>query len=111
MHSEGKSYPHNAYKPTGVTLSAAYTIDDTTGQLLRIDPGGAARDVNLPTDLDDSNVGLWYEIVNTADAAENLVVKTGATTVVTISQNEKAKVVYLGDGNWTHMGIVGIALT
>jgi hypothetical protein len=93
-----------------VTLTGNVVLDASYGNYLQFDPGGSARDVTLPAE--ETSNGMWYEILNTADAAENLVVKDDAgSTVVTISQNEKAKVVCDAGGTWSHMGIVSIALS
>lgn len=60
-----------------------------------LDPGGQNRDVTLPAEA--SSTGLSYLIVNTADAAEDLVVKDdGAATIITISQNEAGLVLCNG---------------
>lgn len=92
-----------------LTLTGNYTLDLKDGQCLRIDPGGSARDVTLSADWQKD--GLWVEITNAADAAEDLVVKDpAASTIVTISQNEKAKIAYTGSA-WVHFGIVTIALS
>lgn len=74
---------------TTATLSGAYTIGDVTpSQIYVLDPGGSARNVTLPSE----EVGAFFLIVNSADAAENLVIKgsDGSTTVCTIGQNEAA---------------------
>jgi hypothetical protein len=103
------SHPRRKNAIGVVTLTGALTLTDQYRQILRLDPGGSARDVNLPAEAISN--GLAFEIVNTADAAENLVVKDDAGgTVVTISQNEKATVVCDG-ATWYHTGIVSIALS
>lgn len=103
------SHPRAKNAIGAVTLAANLTLTDQYRQILRLDPGGSARDVTLPAE--ETSNGLAFEIVNTADAAENLVVKNDAGgTVVTISQNEKATVVCDGT-TWYHTGIVGIALS
>jgi hypothetical protein len=82
--------------------------------LIVFDPGGAARNVDLPGQaqgLPDSD-GVYFLIMNAADAAENLVVRNPAgATVVTLNQNERAWVVGTGGAAWTHMGVETIALT
>ena len=68
------------------TLAATKTFTDTDGPLQYLDPGGASRDVNLPAEASTNNP---FIIVNTADAAENLVVKSDApATIITIGQNQ-----------------------
>ena len=92
-----------------LTLAAALTLTAQYRKYLRIDPGGAARDVNLPAEATSNGLVFW--ILNAADAAENLVVKNdGGATIVTISQNERAMVVCDGT-SWYHMGIETIALS
>lgn len=91
------------------TLAGNATLTTASARYQRLDPGGAGRDVTLPAEADSK--GLAFLILNTADAAEDLTVKDdGASTVVTISQNEAALVVCNGT-SWVHMGIQSIALT
>lgn len=86
----------NRFRSSVQTLTAAVTIDRDSAQLLFLDPGGAARNVTMPT----AETGLFFWIQNTADAAEDLVIKNPATTTIgTISQNEGAFVVSDGT-NW-----------
>lgn len=109
---KGGAGPHQAfgrYAGAGITLAANLTLTDEHTNFLRIDPGGSARDVTLPAEA--TSEGAAFRILNTADAAENLVVKDDAgATVVTISQNEAAWVVCDGT-SWNHMGIESIALS
>lgn len=96
------------------TLTGTTQLTAKSSQLLRLDPGGANRNVDLPGPDQGiaDNEGLVFEILNTADAAESLTVRNPAGgTVVTISQNEKCRVVGTGGTSWTHMGIQTIALT
>lgn len=95
------------------TLAADLQLTAKSSQILKLDPGGSARNVTLPGE--DQGVadtdGLAFEIVNAADGLEDLVVKDPAgSTVVTISQNEKARVVGTGAQAYAHLGIVSIAL-
>lgn len=92
-----------------VTLAGNLTLTRQYRSVLRLDPGGAGRIVTLPAEAGSD--GFAYEIVNTADAAEDLTVKDdGGSTIVTISQNEKATVVCDGS-SWYHTGIITIALS
>ena len=91
-----------------MTLAANLALTNQYRRLLRLDPGGAHRDVTLPAEALSN--GLEFEILNTADAAENLVIKSDApATIVTISQNEKCRIACDGT-TWYHMGIQTIAL-
>lgn len=68
------------------TASAAITYTLASPQVNFIDPGGASRDVTFPATRGASVV--WV-VLNTADAAENLVIKDpAANTLVTVNQNE-----------------------
>ena len=83
------------------TLSGDKTVSRTDSQRQVLDPGGAGRNVDLPADEE----GLEYVIVNTADGAEDLTVRDSDTnTVVTVSQNESARVMNTGDGYVTLLG-------
>lgn len=91
------------------TLSGALTMDGTYGNIVKLDPGGAHRDVTLPAEEGRSGALFW--IVNAADAAENLVVKDdAANTIVTINQNESAVVSCNGTA-WSLVAVVAIALS
>lgn len=92
-----------------LTLSGDLELTAQHRKYLRIDPGGMARNVDLPAE--GVSNGLVFVITNTADAAENLVVRNDTpATVVTISQNESATVVCDGV-TWYHLGIHTIALS
>ncbi len=91
------------------TLTGNLTLDMSYQNHLRLDPGGSARDVTLPAEAGRN--GAWFRILNTADAAENLVVKDdGGSTIVTVSHNEAVIVVCDGT-SWVHMGIESISLS
>lgn len=96
------------------TLTGTHQLTAKSGNFQRLDPGGSARNVDLPGQaqgLPDSD-GVYFLIMNAADAAENLVVRNPAgATVVTLNQNERAWVVGTGGAAWTHMGVETIALT
>lgn len=81
------------------TLAGALTIDRDSSHIMVLDPGGATRVVTLPA----NEKGLWWIIVNAADAAEDLTINDPtATTRGTISQNEIAIVVM--DGTRSYVG-------
>lgn len=96
--------------PNGIedlTLTADLTIDLTYGNRLRIDPGGAHRDVTLPAHRN----GLNYHIVNTANAAENLVIKDSeGNAQLTLNQDESV-IIQSNGSDWKHMGVVTVAQT
>ena len=81
------------------TLTGAVTLTDQSSQFLLLDPGGATRVVTLPA----AENGLFFYIVNTADAAEDLTVSDGST-VATLNQNDAAW--FVSDGtDWYCMGV------
>jgi hypothetical protein len=97
----------NGYKDE--TLTGTFTLTNKSAHHQRLDANGADRNVVLPAE--ETNRGDWYEIINTAAGAFNLVIQNDAlVTVVTVNQNEKCKVICNGTA-WTHMGVETIALT
>jgi len=90
-------------------LSGNITLNETYPNRLKLDPNGGNRDVTL--DAVATSNGLWYQIVNSADAAENLVVKNvGGDTIVTINQNEEA-IVWCDGTAWIRYRVATIALS
>jgi len=93
------------------TLSGNLTLTAKHPMILKLDPGGASRDVTLEAEAGCPGRVRW--IVNAADVGgENLVVKddSGVTTIATINQNESA-VVYCDGTAWTLIAVVAIALS
>lgn len=81
-----------------VSADVTLTVDSPTLQI--IDPGGAGRNVALPSP--SSSKGLVFIIHNATDGTagtEVLTVKDGTTTVVTPDTNEAA-VVYCDGSAW-----------
>jgi len=99
------------------TLIGTKVIGDADSMMLKMDPGGAHRDVTLPAEADVTPSGRMYWIINAADAAENLVIKNdGGGTIATANQNESALVYNAGKSNgvessWVLVAIIGIALS
>lgn len=91
------------------TLTGNIALDATYPLVLKLDPGGSARDVTL--DAVATAEGLVRRIVNAADAAENLVVKNVAgSTIGTINQNEQGEF-YCDGSAWSLIAISTIALS
>lgn len=89
-------------KALTLTLGAAFTIDADAPPVINLDPGGAGRNVTLPTEEE----GLCFLINNIADAAEDLTIKNPATTTIgTVSQNEAGLAICAG-GVW-YLRLVG----
>ena len=91
------------------TLSGNLTVGLTHPNLMKLDPGGSSRDVTLPAVA--GAVGRLYEIVNAADASENLVCKNvGGDTIGTVNQNEEG-LFYCDGSSWALVCIRTIALS
>jgi hypothetical protein len=71
-------------------LTGNLTLNNGLPPVVILDPGGAGRDVLLPNVANSRDEVMV--IVNDADAAETLTVKThdDVTTVGTVAQNERA---------------------
>lgn len=95
---------------TGITLDGTLTVDKTYPNIIKVDPGGANRDVTLDAES-DAYEDLVRIIVNAADAAENLVCKDAdGNTIATINQNEAALLVMKSNA-WTLVFVFTIALS
>ena len=96
--------------PQTLTGTLTLTLAEYNCNFLKLDPGGASRNVLLWPELDMKGATVF--IVNGADAAENLVLKedTGTTTIATVNQNEGAWIQCDGT-NWGLLCIVTIALS
>lgn len=97
------------------TLTGTRLLLQSDPIVLKLDPGGAHRDVTLDgtTTGAGGRTGGGRLIVNAADAAENLVVKNASgSTIVTINQNEAALVMQdSSSGAWTLVCVWTIALS
>ena len=90
------------------TLTGDITLDATYPNTLKLDPGGSARNIALPTAANFE--GVTWRIINAADTTENLVVKEGSTTIGTINQNEQGEF-YCDGSSWALVCITTIALS
>jgi len=91
------------------TLTAALTLDVTYPNVCKFDPGGAHRNVTL--DAVAKAAGVTRRIINSADAAENLVVlNAAADTIGTINQNDQGEF-YCDGATWVLICITVIALS
>lgn len=80
---------HRMRVATAETLTGTRTLTATeviNYGVWSLDPGGAARDLVLPSAT--SSAGEILMVVNTADAAETITVKTGETTVCEVGQDQ-----------------------
>lgn len=86
------------------TLAGTLTMTKNSPRMLVLDPGGANRKVLLPPEAD--SFGVAIDIANTADMAEDLQIRDDgdATTICTISQNERGRVFCNGVAWYGHTG-------
>lgn len=87
------------------TLAGNETLTHFSAQLQALDPGGSSRDLTLPAEGGEDH-GYFFVLLNTADAAESLVVKDAdANTIATIPQNGWG-IVYNDSGAWAQLAVV-----
>lgn len=86
------------------TLSADKVLSATDANWQSIDPGGAARNVDLPAE----EAGLIFMIGNRADAAEAITVRadSAGATLATLSQDDVGMFVSDGTG-WMAFKVAG----
>lgn len=85
------------------TMAGTVVLTVASPPIQLLDPGGAARNLDLPAEADSE--GLVFLISNEADAAEVITVRNdGGGTVCTPAQNEAA-IVFCDGTTWT--GLVG----
>src|SRR3990167_1050641 len=99
---------YNRYRTIKQTLGATFTGDADMPHVWFLDPGGAGRTVLLPAETD----GLFYTIVNTADADEDLTVKEDAnvTTIGVIERGESMSF-YSNGTTWYSKSAEGVLQT
>lgn len=90
-----------------MSLETAVTADYPIGQnfppLLYLDPNGGAKDVLLPAEAGAKD--QVFIVVNTADAAENIVLKddSDTTTIATLNQGDTC-MVHCDGTQWRQIG-------
>ncbi len=89
---------------TSITLDGAFTVTKAYPSIIKVDPGGAGRDVTLDAEADSK--GLFRMIINMADAAESLTVKDdAANTICVIAQNQLA-IVHCNGSAWVEVATI-----
>lgn len=85
------------------TLSGDKTLSENSAPIQSIDPGGAARNVDLPS----ADTHQFYVIGNRADAAENITVRNSSdSTINTLNQDDVG--LYFYDGTaWMSIQTAG----
>ena len=89
-----------------VTIAGDTTLTYRSASMLKIDPGGAGRNITLPA----PRAGGYFRITHAADADEGLVVGYGGSTVATVGRNERCEF-FVESGSWTFDCIETIALS
>lgn len=87
------------------TLAAQDTLTLAQPRVHHLDPGGADRDVLLPTEA--TAIGIQITVKNTADADEKLVVKEDADTTVQANLGPGQTGTFTSDGTSWHVGFPG----
>lgn len=109
-HLKGGQGPHcgvSRFSGAAIEMSGTLTLSLGYANLLRIDAGGSARQLNLPAEATSN--GAWFEILNTG--GETITIKDdGGSTIVSLATLEKVTVVCDGT-SWVHMGIITVALS
>lgn len=107
----------NFFSGATETLAADKVLGAADAMIVKLDPGGSARDVTLPAESSIGPQGGMFWVINAADAAENLVVKNDAgDTIATANQNESVLVYNAGqsggvESSWVLVAVVSIALS
>lgn len=71
----------------GGTMTGTTAIPNTAHSVLVFDPGGAARNLDLPAADNAVNRGRVFWVFNLADAAETITVRNnGGATIMTVAQ-------------------------
>lgn len=85
------------------TLSGDKTLTTSDATVQNIDPGGGARNVDLPAE----EAGLVFVIGNRADAAEDITVRDDAdSTILTLNQDDVGYFISDGTG-WVALETAG----
>jgi hypothetical protein len=91
------------------TLSGDLTLTTDYPLVVKLDPGGSARDVTL--EAESGAAGRFRLIVNSADNPEIITVKDdGAATISTPTQNQAA-LVYCDGTSWTEIAVFTISFS
>lgn len=88
------------HKPAVQTLTGTTVIAADMPSMLALDPGGAARNVDMAAVTAQGMEGKIWIVINAADAAEVITIRdAAAATIVTLTQNECAVIMVAG-GVW-----------
>lgn len=84
------------------TLSGDVDLDELSANILRVDPGGSNRNVDLPAE--ETSDGLPFFILNVADAAENITVRNDAGSTIVVLGRYEGAIVGCDGSNWKVYG-------
>lgn len=92
--------------PFRATLAGTFVVTNDMPSVLALDPGGAARNVDMPAEEALGMEGKLWIVINTADAAEVITLRNDAAgTIGTLTQNETAQLMVVG-GVWKLLGVM-----
>lgn len=92
-------------RPDTETLADDKVLVDADAAIQFLDPGGAAREVELPAEGNDNHPFL---IVNTADAAEALTVKDDSGGTIGTVARDEAKLFVSNGSVWRQLTTGGV---
>lgn len=88
------------------TLTATFVVTNDMASLLVLDPGGGARNVDMPAEEAVGMEGKLWIVINAADALEVITLRNDAAgTIGTLTQNETAQLMVVG-GVWKLLGVM-----
>jgi hypothetical protein len=87
-------------------MTGTETWDNTYKNIQRLDPNGA-RTIKLPPEQE----GLWFKIINFADAAETITIQDDAAGAVETCDQNEAIELYCDGTSWFVLAIYTIAIT
>lgn len=98
---------HNIFRgaPETRTAAADIVLTEKSPMIQFIDPGGAARNVDLPAEA--VSKGLVFLISNQADAAEVLTIRDDSATTIATPTQAEAAILFCNGVTWS--GLVGPA--
>lgn len=91
------------------TLADDTSLASSDGKFIKLDPGGAGRNVTLGATL--NRRGAFLVILNAADAAENLTIKNSAGSTLGVLNQNQGCWAFNSDGSatgWTLMGFSAV---
>ena len=91
------------------TLAGNLVLTTDHPMIVKLDPGGAGRDVTLEAEA--GAAGRFRMIVNSADNPEVLTVKNDAAVEISTPAQNQAALVYCDGTAWTEIAVFTISFT